>query len=587
MTCEFLLAAGTTLAAGLALYWTSLLLRIVGRPDPLPTLPPRPRESRVPGPPVSILVAARNETDRILIESLESLLAQEYPSFEVIAVDDHSEDHSLAVMKALAAKNPRLRVLEAGAGARGKREALAQAAEEAAGSWLLFTDADATLTPDAIARGMALALQEGIDRLSLLPKTAAVSLWEQVALAASGFLVYEGFSLRRCNDDGAPVGLAAAAGPYFLLRREAYRALGGYEALRENVLVDVALAKKLRAEGFRYRYLASGGAVETRMYRSLGEIWQGFGKNAFAALGDQLPIALAAAALAVIVIALPLPLAVLMAASGRSAGWALSVAALGAMIFVQRRAGRFLGTVLGPLPLLASSLGGLLWAAIVVYSAVGSRSRRGVVWRGRYLPAHEPAVDRPPRSTSWFQRTFWEITDECWSAIESFLERGMRTLETGSGRSTGLFERAGCEHTALEHDARSRAPFPSVVVAALTGSPPWYAWEPSHTYDLVLIDGPPGRIGRSGILRVLPRLVHRDTVIVVDDTHRRAERRLAEEIAARCRMRVDAPKTRVFGLSRGFSILSPEREPAPFSSDPAHRRDAQSRWRESFTHRRG
>jgi chlorobactene glucosyltransferase len=555
VTADLALDPGTVLAACLALYWISLALRSVARPDPIPELPPLPRDGAA-CPSVSVLVAVRNETDRILVASLESLLAQDYPRFEVIAVDDHSEDDSAAVMKSLATKNPRLRVLEASAVARGKREALARAARKAEGAFFLFTDADATLAPDALARGMALVCRERIDGLSLLPKTVAVSFWEQVALAATGWLAYEGPALRRCNEDAAPVGLAAA-GPYFLVRREAYRAVGGYEDLTENVLLDVSLAKRLRAAGLRYRYLASSGSVQTRMYRSLREIWRGFGKNAFAALGGRLYLAFAAASLLVILVAFPLPLVVVTGASGRFTACALSIAALIAMIAVQRRAGRFMGTPLRPLPLLASGLGGLLWAAILAHSAVASRSSRGVFWRGRYFQVS----DRPPRSRSWIQRNFWEITDECWSAVEARLVRGMRTLETGSGKSTGLFELAGCEHTALEHDARKRAPFSSVVVAPLSGSPPWYAWEPPHAYDLVFIDGPTGRIGRSGILRVLPKLIHRNTVIVVDDTHRKAERRLAEEIATRFRMRVEARNKRVFGLSRGFSILCPEPGP--------------------------
>lgn len=159
--------------------------------------------------------------------------------------------------------------------------------------------------------------------------------------------------------------------------------------------------------------------------------------------------------------------------------------------------------------------------------------------------------------SAWIPRAFWEITDDCWRAIERRLAPGMRTLETGSGRSTGLFEGAGCEHTALEHDRKRRAPYASVIVASLSGSPPWYDWEPGHPFDLILIDGPPGRIGRSGILRVLHRLLHRETVLVVDDTHRRAERRLAEEIATRYAMNLDVHTTRTFGISRGFSVLSP------------------------------
>ena len=159
--------------------------------------------------------------------------------------------------------------------------------------------------------------------------------------------------------------------------------------------------------------------------------------------------------------------------------------------------------------------------------------------------------------TGWIQRTFWEISDDCCAAIAERLRPGMRTLETGSGRSTELFERMGCQHVALEHDPRRGARSRSVVMAPLTGDPPWYDWVPPHACDLILIDGPAWWIGRGGVMRVLPYLLHDHTVVVIDDTHRAAERRLAERIAADYGMRAEYHARRALGVKRGFGVLTP------------------------------
>jgi hypothetical protein len=148
----------------------------------------------------------------------------------------------------------------------------------------------------------------------------------------------------------------------------------------------------------------------------------------------------------------------------------------------------------------------------------------------------------------------WTIPRQLWRTVRPLLFPRMPTLETGSGLSTLLFEAAGCRHTALEHDETMAAPSECVVLAPLAGDPPWYDWRPRHAYDLILIDGPPkGSGGRHGILRVFGDLIHPATVVVLDDTHRRAERQLAQAICQKYRFRAEFHTSD----NRGFALLTP------------------------------
>ena len=107
---------------------------------------------------VSILVPARNEEQRVLEPCIQSILAQDYGNFEVIAVNDRSTDRTGAILATLAQQDARLHVIEGqepAPGWLGKPYAMHQALDHARGEWILATDADMIFEPAALRIAMA------------------------------------------------------------------------------------------------------------------------------------------------------------------------------------------------------------------------------------------------------------------------------------------------------------------------------------------------------------------------------------------------------------------------------------------------
>ncbi|HUV88066.1 MAG TPA: glycosyltransferase, partial [Anaerolineae bacterium] len=76
--------------------------------------------------------------------------------------------------------------------------------------------------------------------------------------------------------------LSAAVGQFLLFRRPAYDAIGGHAAVRQDPVDDVALARRIKAHGLRWRLLDGTSHVYCRMYHGFAEVWEGFSKNLFA-----------------------------------------------------------------------------------------------------------------------------------------------------------------------------------------------------------------------------------------------------------------------------------------------------------------
>lgn len=232
---------------------------------------------------ISVLIPARNEA-AVIGQTVAALLAQSYPNFEVIVLDDHSIDTTPQVATSIAAGDPRFRLIT---GAtlptewNGKNWACHQLAQAARYEHLLFTDADVQWRPGALA---ALATMQSItqaDLLTIWPTQLTESWGERLVVPLMSFAVLAYLPVTFAHN--SPYSQAAAAnGQCMFFRRRAYQACGGHAAVCNRVLEDVLLAQRVKAAGLRLRMADGAGLVACRMYDSWQATLHGYAKNILA-----------------------------------------------------------------------------------------------------------------------------------------------------------------------------------------------------------------------------------------------------------------------------------------------------------------
>jgi glycosyltransferase involved in cell wall biosynthesis len=244
---------------------------------------------------VSVIIPARNE--EVNIERVVRSLASQPGVCEILVVNDQSADRTAGILTALEAEIPLLRTLRVESlpeGWLGKTHAVALAAGVATGDWLLFTDADTEHRAGSLAELLQRAEDEHADLISLSPGQKTPTWWEKSVIP----LVYVKLaSLFRFEDVSDPQSPAAAAnGQYLLVRRECYERSGGHEAVKGAILEDVELARRIKSKGGKLLFLPGAQWVQTRMYQSFPEMWQGWTKNLYLLYGGNVSRMLAAVA---------------------------------------------------------------------------------------------------------------------------------------------------------------------------------------------------------------------------------------------------------------------------------------------------
>ncbi len=226
-------------------------------------------------PKISVIIPARNE-EKNIARCLISLTKQSYPNIEILVVDDRSDDRTGHLVDNLSKISTipirRVRVEKLPAGWTGKNHAMVVGSKAATGEWFLFTDADTTHFPDSVSSSIQKALSEKIDFLTLAPEVECITFWENVVqpLAVSSLALW--FNSPRILKSEKVL----ANGQYILVRRDVYESVGGNECVKQEVVEDVELAKKIKQKGFSVMFQNGTRLYSTRMYTSLSQIKTGW-----------------------------------------------------------------------------------------------------------------------------------------------------------------------------------------------------------------------------------------------------------------------------------------------------------------------
>jgi chlorobactene glucosyltransferase len=360
-----------------------LLVNLAAIPRLVRKLPAGARPPRV-----SLIVPARNE-ERQIGRAVSSHLAQDYPDYEVIVVDDRSTDRTGMILSELPDPEGRLRVIEGAEpppGWLGKPHALAQGARAASGVVLLFVDADVVYHAGTVSEAVATLESLRADLLCLAPRMEARGFWENVLMPYVLWSMFAGPGFLTNMD--RPRLFAAGGGAGNMIRREAYARIGGHEALKNSVVDDVHLAFAAKKAGLRTRAARAEHRISVRMYRGFREVMDGFTKNIAYCFNGAVGVLLGLVTLLTVVFAVVPPVALLSALAGVPIppGDVVRAAAAAALMLATRL---LLASAFGdPLwPSLTHPLMVTVWAGIIGRSLYCRVVRRKLSWRGRDFDA--------------------------------------------------------------------------------------------------------------------------------------------------------------------------------------------------------
>ncbi len=235
---------------------------------------------------VSILVPVRNE-EKLLEKCLISLLEQDYPNYEVLVINDGSTDGSGAILQKLQQKYNHLRVFDGkplDPSWYGKPHALQQLLEHAKGEYFLFTDADTQHTPQSLAFSIHNMQYYDLDLLSGYPFESLKNFGDVLNVGAMYLMTTIVLPLPlidwwKWNQTSFCIG------QYFTVKASSFKEINGFESVKKFITEDIALAKVMKKNDYKTKFIDAQNYVSCHMYHSYAASFMGIGKNVYDTVG--------------------------------------------------------------------------------------------------------------------------------------------------------------------------------------------------------------------------------------------------------------------------------------------------------------
>ncbi len=224
-------------------------------------------------PKVSIILPARNE-EEFISKCLDTLIDQDYPNYEIIAIDDSSEDSTGNIISEYAKQNSKVIYVSARPkpeGWMGKNWACMEGYKKATGELLLFTDADTTHARNVISLAVSHLLSFNLDALTAIPKMVCMDFWTKITLPMLSTFLHTRFSAIRVNDPSKKTGYFF--GSFFIIKQEAYENVGTHEGVKQEIIEDGALGKKVKESGHKMKMVRGDHLIDAIWARDKSTLW--------------------------------------------------------------------------------------------------------------------------------------------------------------------------------------------------------------------------------------------------------------------------------------------------------------------------